>query len=74
MPGRVRRHRLAWRGSHARRSGRVASDIALAEVRKSNVPIAFIGTGERVPMDLREPSATSLLATLENSSRTTVVA
>ena len=40
----------------------------LAEVRKSNVPIAFIGTGERVPMDLREPSATSLLA-LENSSR-----
>ncbi len=40
----------------------------LAEVRKSNVPIAFIGTGERVPMDLREPSSTSLLA-LENSAR-----
>jgi flagellar biosynthesis GTPase FlhF len=40
----------------------------LEEVRKCNMEIAFLGTGERVPEDLREPSTTNLL-TLETARR-----
>jgi flagellar biosynthesis protein FlhF len=44
----------------------------LEEVRKTRLPVAFIGTGERVPQDLHIPRPESLAA-LENASRAALV-